>query len=134
MIIGSLLVAAFIMAAPANGIAGWDVSISIPLPGFYYYPAPAPYGYVPAPPPERAPVFFEGAWYRSSGPTWYISAYSGGPWYVISSAYVPVAVINVPIARGGGGVTVQPRAWFGWGRDGHRNGRGHGHGHGHGHD
>ena len=137
LIMGSLLVAAF-LAVPASGIAGWDVSISIPVPGLYYYPAPAPYVYVPAyappaPPPERGPVFFEGAWYRSAGSQWYISAYSGGPWYVLSSAYVPVAVINVPIARGGGGsgysggVTIQPRGWFGWDRGGHRGGHGRGH-------
>ena len=136
MIIGSLLVAACVVAAPATSIAGWDISINIPLPGLYYYPAPAPYVYVPAyappaPPPERGPVFYGGAWYRSSGSSWFISAYSGGPWYVVGTEYVPVAVINVPVARGRGGsghaghVLVQPRGWLGWGHDGHRHGRGH---------
>lgn len=134
IVIGSLLVVAFLLVAPASGLAGWDISINIPLPGFYYYPAPAPYVYVPpAPPPERGPVFYGGAWYRSSGPQWYISAYSGGPWYVVGHEYVPMAVINIPLARGGGGaghsggVLVQPRGWLGWGHDGHRGGHGRGH-------
>jgi hypothetical protein len=136
MTIGVVMITVLLLAAPSAGIAGWDISISIPLPGFSYYPAPAPYAYAPpAPLPDGGPVFYGGAWYRSSGPQWYISAYSGGPWYVVGLEYVPLAVINVPLVRGGGGsgysggVLIQPRGWPGWGHGGHRGGHGRGHGH-----
>lgn len=121
-ILGSV-VAAVLFFAPAAGMAGWDISISIPLPGlFYYYSAP------PAVPPQAAvppiaepgPVFYGGYWYQPAGPQWYISAQVGGPWYAIGIESVPFAVLNIPIGHGrgghGGGAVIHPKGRGGPGR------------------
>jgi hypothetical protein len=95
-------IALLLVVVPLPAFAGWnvDVHIGVPFPGlFYYYSAPPVVQYAP-PAPVMGPVFFGGAWYRSSGRQWYISAYSGGPWYVIGSQYVPQTVISGP-PRGG---------------------------------
>jgi hypothetical protein len=108
IVLGVLLITAVVVMAPQASSAGWDVSISFPLPGVvYYYPPP-----MMAPPPVygapfMAPMLYGGYWYRPVGGEWFISAQVGGPWYGIALQSVPAPVLRVPPYRDGG-----------WGRDG----------------
>jgi hypothetical protein len=132
IIIGSLLITALWLVAPAPSTAGWDISVIVPLPGsFPYYvvspfvPAPAPYVYGP---PVAGPLFYGGYWYRPSGGRWFISAQVGGPWYGVAVGSVPEPVLRVPVYREGGrgadGRYIPPRLWY---EDGGHYGRGHRH-------
>jgi hypothetical protein len=135
IVIGSLLITALALSAPAQSAAGWDISINIPFPGlFYYYAppvmAPAPGPYVYGAPVAVSPMFYGGYWYRPSGGQWFISAQVGGPWYNIAVSSVPMAVMQVPVhtegGRGHDGRYIPPRLWY---EDGGGRGRDRGHGH-----
>jgi hypothetical protein len=101
-------------ASPTPGRAGVHVGIGIDL------PAPPPLVPIPSTPVMYAPAvpanyFFHGGqyWVFAHG-VWYVSPGYNGPWTVVAPAYVPPAILTVPVRY----YRVRPPAWRRWRLDG----------------
>jgi len=119
IITSTLVIAASLMLTPAAGMAGWNVSIGIGLPGYFYYEAapeafPVPYGPVG---PAVGPAYFSGGvWYRPAGGRWFFAVQLNGPWTSIAAESVPSEVIGAPVYQGPGqdadGRYIPPRLYY----------------------
>ena len=110
-LIGVLLMASTLMAAPASAAVSVSISINVPVyPSLVRIPS---YPVYYAPSLQANYFFYDGLYWVFADDGWYQSPWYNGPWYTVDRFEVPVYLLRVPVRY----YRVQPTYFHGWAHD-----------------
>jgi len=110
-LIGVLLMASTLMAAPASAAVSVSISINVPVyPSLVRIPS---YPVYYAPSLQANYFFYDGLYWVFADDGWYQSPWYNGPWYAVDRFEVPVYLLRVPVRY----YRVQPTYFHGWAHD-----------------